>query len=293
MSRRDTHFDAMLRNLGAAYYQSTQGKARAGDVTRALESVAAEDSRRHANGNAGPAAGPPARGHQHGRWRVGDVMTTQVVTVSKTARYKDVVRLMTEHKVNALPVIIGKGQVIGMVSEADVLRKQEQNFRRFGTGLPRRTRRERDQARARTAGELMTAPAITIHAEAPLGAAARLMNGHNIRRLPVVDATGTLIGIVSRRDLLSVFLRSDEEIAAEVRDVIGTILLEDGDTSSVTVRHGVVTLSGTLARRDLIPVAVRLASDVDGVVSVLDRLGSPASPPVTGQPAAALPGSGT
>ena len=276
MSRRDTHYDAMLRNLGVAYYQSTQGKARAGDVTRALESVAAEDSRRHASGDA-QTAGSPLRGHHQRRWRVGDVMTTQVVTVSKTARYKDAVRLMTEHKVNALPVIADRGQVIGMVSEADVLRKQEQNFRRFGTGRPRRTRHERDQAKARTAGELMTAPAITIHPEAPLGAAARLMNGHNIRRLPVVDATGTLIGIVSRRDLLSVFLRSDEEIAAEVHDVIATILLDDGDRISVTVRHGLVTLSGTLARRDLIPVAVRLASDVDGVVSVLDKLSGPAS----------------
>jgi CBS domain-containing protein len=294
MSRRDTHFDAMLRNLGAAYYQTTQGKAKAADVTRALESVAAEDGRRHANGDAAAqGADHPFRGHHHGRWRVGDVMTAQVVTVSKAARYKDVVRLMTEHQVNALPVITDKGRVIGMVSEADVLRKQEENFRRFGTGLPRRTRHERAQAKARTAGELMTSPAITIHPEAPLGAAARLMNGHNIRRLPVVDATGTLIGIVSRRDLLSVFLRSDDDIATEVRDVIGTILLEDGDTISVAVRHGVVTLSGALARKDLIPVAVRLASDVDGVVSVLDKLGGPDSGPVAVQPVPARPESGT
>jgi CBS domain-containing protein len=292
MSRRDTHYDAMLRNLGAAYYQTTQGKASAGDVTRALESVAAEDSRLRANGEVAQSAGHPVHGHHHGRWRVGDVMTTQVVTVSKTARYKDLVRLMTEHKVNALPVITDKKRVIGMVSEADVLRKQEQNFRRFGTGLPRRTHHERDQAKARTAGELMTSPAITIHPEAPLGAAARLMNGHNIRRLPVVDATGTLTGIVSRRDLLSVFLRSDTEIAAEIRDVIATILLEDGDMISVTVRHGVATLSGTLARRDLIPVAIRLASEVDGVVSVLDKFG-PADHPVTGQPTATRQEAGT
>jgi CBS domain-containing protein len=293
MSRRDTHYDAMLRNLGAAYYQTTQGKARASDVTKALESVAAEDSRRHTNGDAAQAAGHPVRGHHHGRWRVGDVMTAQVVTVTKAARYKDVVRLMTEHKVNALPVITDRGRVIGMVSEADVLRKQEQNFRRFGTGLPHRTRRERDQAKAHRAGELMTSPAITIHPEAPLGAAARLMNGHNIRRLPVVDATGSLIGIVSRRDLLSVFLRPDAEIAAEVKDVISTILLEDADTISVAVRHGVVTLSGTLARKDLTPVAVRLASDVDGVVAVLDKLGGPAGPAVAGQTAAARAESGT
>jgi CBS-domain-containing membrane protein len=183
---------------------------------------------------------------------------------------------MTDHKVNALPVVTDKGHVIGMVSEADVLRKQERNFGRLGTGLPRRTRRERAKAEARTAGELMTSPAITIHPDAPLGAAARLMNGHNIRRLPVVGASGELIGIVSRRDLLSVYLRPDKEIAGEVRHVLASILLDDGDAVTVTARHGVVTLSGTMARDDLIPVAGRLAADVDGVVAVHDRLTGPA-----------------
>jgi CBS domain-containing protein len=100
------------------------------------------------------------------------------------------------------------------------------------------------------------------------------MNGHNIRRLPVVDASGELIGIVSRRDLLSVFLLSDEEIAAEVRDAISTILLDEGDAITVTARDGVVTLSGTVARKDMIPVAVRLASEGDGVVAVQDKLSS-------------------
>jgi CBS domain-containing protein len=268
MTRRDTHLDAMLRNLGAAYYQTTQGKARAEDVSRALESVAEEDRRL---GGGEPAPHPAGR-HHHGRWRVRDVMTTQVVTVAKTTGYQEVARLMAEYKLNAMPVVTDQGHVIGMVSEADLLRKQERAFARLGTGLPRRTRHQREQAEARSAGGLMTSPAITIHPDAPLGAAARLMNGHNIRRLPVVDASGELIGIVSRRDLLSVFLLSDEEIAAEIRHAISTILLDEGDAIEVTARHGVVTLSGTVARKDLIPVAVRLASDADGVVSVHDKL---------------------
>lgn len=279
MSRRDAHFDAMLRNLGAAYYQTTHGTAKAADVTRALESVAEEDSRRNGLDHAGgpePAPPAPSAATTGAAGGVRDVMTTQVVMVSKGTRYQEVARLMIEHKVNAMPVVTDDGRVIGMVSEADVLRKQERNFRRFGTGLPRRSRHQRAQAEARTAGELMTSPAITIHPDAPLGAAARLMNGHNIRRLPVIDASGELIGIVSRRDLISVFLRPDEEIAAEVRHVISTILLDDGDAITVTARHGVVVLSGTLARKDLILVAVRLASDVDGVVSVHDKLSGPA-----------------
>jgi CBS domain-containing protein len=270
MTRRDTHLDAMLRNLGATYYHTTQGRARATDVTRALESVAEEERRI----NGGEPVPHLVGRHHHGRWRVRDVMTTQVVTVRKTTRYKEVARLMTEYKVNAMPLVTDKGHVIGMVSEADMLRKQERAFRRLGTGLPRRTRHQRDQAEARTAGGLMTSPPITIHPDAPLGAAARLMNGHNIRRLPVVDASGELIGIVSRRDLLSVFLRSDEEVAAEVRHAISTILLDEGDAITVTARHGVVTLSGTLASNDMIPVVVRLAADTEGVVSVHDKLSS-------------------
>src|SRR5689334_4025721 len=115
MTRRDAHLDAMLRNLGAAYYPTTQGTARAADVTRALESVAEEERRI----NGGEPVPPPARDHHHGRWRVRDVMTTQVVTVRKTTRYKEVARLMTEYKVNAMPVITDQGHVIGMVSEAD------------------------------------------------------------------------------------------------------------------------------------------------------------------------------
>ena len=270
MTRRDTHLDAMLRKLGAAYYRTTQGTARAADVTRALESVAEEDRRI----NGGEPVPRLAGRHHHGRWRVRDVMTTQVVTVRKTTRYKEVARLMTEYKVNAMPVVTDKGRVIGMVSEADMLRKQERAFRRFGTGLPRRTRHQREPAEARTVGGRMTSPAVTIHPDAPLGSAARLMNGHNIRRLPVVDASGELIGIVSRRDLLSVFLLSDEEITAELRDAISTILLDEGDAITVTARDGVVTLSGTLARKEMIPVAVRVASEADGVVAVHDKLSS-------------------
>jgi CBS domain-containing protein len=273
MSRRDAHFDAMLRNLGAAYYQTTKGTARAADVTRALESVAAEDNRLRELGHEADGAEHPSHRPHTGRWRVSDVMTTKVVTVTTAARYQEIVRLMTEYKVNAVPVVTVGDHVIGMVSEADLLRKQERNFRRLGTGLPLRTRHQRAQARAHTAGDLMTSPAITIYPHAPLGAAARLMNGHNIRRLPVVDGKGKLVGIVTRRDLLSVFLRSDGEIAAEVRRATSVILLDEADAVSVSARHGVVTLTGTLSRKDLIPVVVHLAEDVDGVVAVHSKLG--------------------
>jgi CBS domain-containing protein len=271
MTRREEHFDAMLRHLGATYYQTVHGSATASDMARALESAEAED------GHGPEHAGSRGRPGRSGRWRVRDVMTTGVVTVDKSASYKQVARIMTEQKVSAVPVLTKDRHVAGIVSEADVLRKQERNFRRLGTGLPRLTRRERQQAEARTVAELMTTPVVTIHPDAPVGAAARLMNGHRIRRLPVVDPAGKLIGIVSRRDLLSVFLRPDEEIAAEVHGVLTGILLAEPGGVAVKVRDGVVTMSGTLPREDLVGVAERLACAVDGVVTVNCKL--------TGRPA--------
>jgi CBS domain-containing protein len=268
MSRNDALFDAMLRQLGAAYYQTIHGDGTASDVERALESAEAADGRED------QAWGLSGR-HHSGRWRVSDVMSTDVVTVPGEMPYKQVARIMTEQQVSGVPVVTKDGHVAGMVSEADILRKEERAFRRLGTGLPHKTRRERTQAEARCASELMTSPAITIHPDAPVGAAARLMNGHRIRRLPVVDPSGKLIGIVSRRDLLSVFLRPDEEIAAEVHGVLTGMLLAEPSGVEVTARDGVVILSGSLARPDLIPVAERLASGVDGVVAVICKLTAP------------------
>jgi predicted transcriptional regulator len=145
-----------------------------------------------------------------------------------------------------------------------------------GHGLRHRLA-SRNQHHSRTAGQLMTAPAVTTHPDATIAGAARLMNAHHLRRLPVVDPDGKLIGIVSRRDLLSVFLRPDAEIASQVGEIL-TELLPGGPTGiEVSVRNGVVILSGQpelAAEDDLIPVAVRLAWDVDGVVEVVNKVGA-------------------
>ena len=128
-----------------------------------------------------------------------------------------------------------------------------------------------------TAGTLMTAPAITIGPDATIPAAARLMNTHHIRRLPVVDEKGKLVGIVSRRDLLSVFLRPDADIIHDVRQVLHEIPVTDPKDVDVTVRHGVVTLSGVMRAEpgdshDLISLTLRLIWDIDGVVDVVNGL---------------------
>ena len=263
MGRREAHFDAMLRHLGAVYYQALQEEAAAAGVAR-VDAVTELPARR----DRGPGTGQGLR--HRGRWRVRDVMTADVVTADRNMSYKQAAELLTDQCVSAIPVVAKGGRLVGVVSEADVLRKAERRPWRRGGGLSARVRRDRDKARARTAGQLMTSPVITIHPDASLSAAARLMNAHRIRRLPVVNA-GDLVGIVSRRDLMKVFLRPDEDITAEVSGVLAQILPEDAGQVTVGVLDGVVTLDGA-PDQDLVPVAVGLTAGVDGVVAVVNRL---------------------
>jgi CBS domain-containing protein len=223
-------------------------------------------------------------------------MTTSAVTVDRITPYKEIARLLAEHRISGLPVLKMGREVAGIVTEADLLAAEEKVQQRLHAATRRTWWPRREQHPVLTAGELMTAPAITIGAHATIPAAARLMNAHHIRRLPVIDEKGQLAGVVSRRDLLSVFLRRDEDIAAEVRRLLDEILLAEPGEAEVAVRDGIVTLTGTLdpttgPHGDLIPVAVQLMWDVDGVVDIIDRLG--AEPPAESAPQADAGGSAT
>jgi CBS-domain-containing membrane protein len=202
-------------------------------------------------------------------YTVSDVMTHTVVAVGRDTPFRDIVQLMEEWKVSALPVLEGEGLVVGVVSEADLLPKEE--FR--DTDPDRFAQRERldDLARAGalSASELMSAPAITVHADTPLAQAARLMAQRKVKRLPVVNDEGMLEGVVSRADLLKVFLRSEEDIAEEVRrEVVDHLFSAPAEPIRVEVRDGVVTLSGHIRDTSLVPVAARLTRAVEGVVDV-------------------------
>ena len=288
MARTDVHFDAMLRHLGAAYYESLHGRATRTDVARALDTV-----EEHLNEHS-PYPGPartsirPHRAHQgpevrHRRWarRVSDVMTTSVVTVDRITPYQDIDRLLTENRISGVPVLKIGREVAGVVTEADLLAAEDETNRRarMDSSVGRRRLLHKQQPYVSlTAGILMTAPAITIGPDATIPAAARLMNTHHIRRLPVVDEHGKLAGIVSRRDLLSVFLRPDADIMHDARQVLDEIPITDPKDVTVKVRHGVITLTGTMQpepgdSHDLIPLALRLIWDIDGVVDVVNRLG--------------------
>jgi len=209
---------------------------------------------------------------------VSDVMTRTVVSVNGFAPFKDIVRRMQDYRVSAVPVVDEDDIVLGIVSEGDLILKEDADLEgepRFLDGA--RRRQDRSKAAGRIASELMTAPAITIGPDATLGEAARLMHRHAVKRLPVVDpADGTILGIVSRTDLLKVFLRDDAEIAQEVReDVIRRTLWIDPDTIRIVVRDGVVTMDGQLEHRSLLSVLEPLVLSCEGVVGVESRVSYP------------------
>ncbi|BCM64733.1 MULTISPECIES: CBS domain-containing protein [Streptomyces] len=220
---------------------------------------------------------------------VNDVMTRRVVALRTGAAFKDIVRTMQEWRVSALPVLDDGGRVVGVVSEADLLPKEEYGEDAVRAeaappvrwGAPGRRGNERHfadaaKANAVTAGELMTAPAVTVVPEAPLAHAARVMARRRVKRLPVVGHDGTLLGIVSRSDLLKVFLRDDADIAEEVRrEVVGPLFGTYAETIRARVREGVVTLTGRVPDTALIPLATRLARAVPGVVDVHCSLTGP------------------
>ncbi|GAA2211798.1 CBS domain-containing protein [Nonomuraea monospora] len=213
------------------------------------------------------------------RLTVADVMTTDVVTVTAPTPFKDIAEALIAGGISAVPVVDDDGHVLGMVSEADLLRKEEfrEQFYREGYRPPLRARlrhpKGREKAEGDTAAELMTSPAVRVSPRAATVEAARLMDAHDVKRLAVVDGDGRLVGIVSRRDLVKLFLRSDEEIAREVReDVLDRSLWVDTEGVEVGVHQGIVTLSGWMERRTEAAIAVRMTGRVNGVVDVVDKL---------------------
>ncbi|ARZ66724.1 CBS domain-containing protein [Streptomyces abikoensis] len=209
---------------------------------------------------------------------VSDVMTQTVVAVSGDAPYKQIARTLAEWKVSAVPVLAGEGRVIGVVSEADLLSKEEYKGREPTDVARPEQLGDLAKAGARTAEDLMSTPAVTVHADATVAEAARIMARKGVKRLPVVDAEGMLAGIVSRADLLKVYLRSDEDIAQEVRDeVIARLFPHRSPTVEVQVTEGVVTLSGHLPDATMVPFVARLVRAAEGVVNVDLRLDGPTS----------------
>jgi CBS domain-containing protein len=210
---------------------------------------------------------------------VKDVMTARVVSVTKDASFRSMALALRQHRVSAFPVLDDDGKVIGVVSEADMLAKEAlvsepEGMPGMVAGLLRR--KEHEKARGTTAADLMTSPAVTVSPDDTLERAARLMYTRKVKRLPVVDANGHLVGIIGRSDLLTAFDRSDEDIRREIVDqVFRHGLRTDPAAFTVEVKDGIVTLEGTAETTEFGHEIVQDIRHVQGVVAVRDRLTYP------------------
>jgi len=199
------------------------------------------------------------------------------------ATFKELAAVLRRYRVSALPVVDDAGRVIGVVSEADLLAKEA--LADPGVMAEVLHRKDVRKAEGLTAGDLMTSPPVTAAPEDPIGQAARMMHFMRVKRLPVVNSGGQLVGIVSRSDVLAVFDRPDEDIRTEIVDsMLLHEFLIDPRLFKVTVESGVVTMEGTPETAALGRALVRKARHVPGVVAVRDRLTYPDTYPVVAGP---------
>jgi CBS domain-containing protein len=197
-------------------------------------------------------------------------MTRHVHVVAPTTAFTAIVRLIEENHVGAVPVMQA-GRVVGIVSKSDLLPKIERFDRSSGqlfasgpTGAWTR------RAGAVRAWDLMSAPAVTIAETATIGEAARAMRDRAVRRLPVVNSSGVLRGIVTRSDLLRVFLREDDEIRQEIvhRILPRAVFDDELPEVKVDVVDGIVRLGGRIRRRSDVELLAEIVEHLDGVVKV-------------------------
>jgi CBS domain-containing protein len=206
--------------------------------------------------------------------KVRDLMTTDPLTVSADTLLKEAARTMVRNKVSGLPVM-SDGALIGIVTEGDFLRQEanrDQPYRfslldaLFGEGSV-------EPPAAEKVAEVMTESVITIRPEATIGEAARVMANKRVKRLPVIDEDGALIGIISRADVVNAFTKPDEIIEDEVReDIVRRLLFLDPEDVGVSVEDGVVTLDGEMENRTEAHLLEELTRRVEGVVRVDSQL---------------------
>lgn len=203
--------------------------------------------------------------------KIKDVMTKDVVSVSTDMLLKDAARKLVEHGVTGMPVLDVAGDVVGVISEADIIAKETQpraRRRALDWLLEPRDHWLDDRFAARTVAEAMSAPAITIAADSTVAEAANIMVGEGVNRLPVVTG-GELVGIVTRADLVRAFSRSDDEIRTEVRDeVISRVFWLDPTHFVVGVQDGVVSISGQVETEADVRLLPELVRRLPGVVAV-------------------------
>jgi CBS domain-containing protein len=206
--------------------------------------------------------------------KVKDLMTTDVVTVAPGTTLKEVARLLVEHHIGGMPVCGADGAVLGVVSESDILWKEVRGLpgdERLIDRLLDGAYGDDKRAEAKTAGEAMSAPAITVAPDVLVGQAARVMLEHMVNRVPVVR-DGQLVGILTRSDLVRAFRRSDAEIEREIRDDLRQRLWVDAGELALTVADGDVAIAGEVENHSTAAAIEKSIQRVPGVTGVRSEL---------------------
>lgn len=208
--------------------------------------------------------------------KVHEVMTSDVISVKTDTPFRELVELMSDRRISGVPVVDELGQILGMVTEGDLITKEHRgNPVGYHPPFPREAKSDREFLRrigGRVAGQMMTTPAVTVGANDDLRVAARLMSLHRIGSLPVVAEDGRLIGIVSRADVLRVFLRSDDEIRQEIESALLRHILSDISTVDVAVRDGVATLRGSVQDPSTAQSLAYHVDRIDGIACIQNEL---------------------
>jgi CBS domain-containing protein len=204
---------------------------------------------------------------------VATVMTHPVVTVNPETPIKEAVRLLKSHRISGMPVVNAKGGLVGIVTEADLLNKVEKRDPDSYVLESRRHRQDRARAGALDVGSAMSREVTTVRPEFPIALAAREMHTRGFKRMPVVDESGKVIGIVSRGDLLKVFLRTDRELREEVRSILESAASRHGGHGlKARVSGGVVQLQGTFDAKSRMLATARAVGAIDGVVGLKSEM---------------------
>lgn len=205
--------------------------------------------------------------------KVSDVMTAPVVTIGPDNTFQQAVRLMRSKRISGLPVVDKKARVIGIISESDLLNKVERREPDTYVLESRRHRLDRARASALDVASAMTTQVVTVGPDFPIALAAREMHTRGIKRLPVVDEAGRLVGIVSRGDLLTVFLRTDRQLRADVKKTLAEAQAKHGGRSlTAKVESGVVVLEGAFEDKSRCDATVRAITSIDGVIGVRSHM---------------------
>jgi CBS domain-containing protein len=196
--------------------------------------------------------------------KVHELMSSPAVYVGTETPLRRIAELLHEHRISAVPVADASGEVLGVVSQGDLVPKGHKGVRPTSVD-------ERRRSLARVAGEVMTTPAVTVDRDDDLRVAARLMTRHGIGRVPVTSG-GHLVGVLSRADVVGAFLCPDDDLKHQIDETLAAKVPADIEDVRISVHDGVVTLEGAVELASTADVIAFHVDRVDGVLCVDNRL---------------------